>query len=70
MSPASPDCPLCGHPPHIGFPTQYFCGNEECALIMWDPTLPLAELRRQIAEDRPEDKIDLSGLPDLPDPST
>jgi hypothetical protein len=42
--PLCPDCPLCGQPPRFAIgPTQAFCGNDDCTLILWDPSLSLDE---------------------------
>lgn len=43
-----PVCPGCGQPP-MQFavplvPEQAFCGNDQCHVIMWDPTKTLDEL--------------------------
>jgi hypothetical protein len=36
----TPLCPLCGQPPAlIVFDRQWFCGNEECKTLCWDPTM-------------------------------
>lgn len=38
----TPDCPMCGKPPLFGFgDSQAFCGNNDCTLILWDPSLSL-----------------------------
>ena len=38
----TPNCPLCGRPPLFAFGNeQAFCGNDDCTLILWDPTLSL-----------------------------
>jgi hypothetical protein len=39
----TPDCPLCGHPPVMMFGdgTQALCGNDDCTLIFWDPSVSL-----------------------------
>ena len=41
----TPDCPFCGHPPAMVFGggSQAFCGNEDCTLLKWDPSLSLDE---------------------------
>lgn len=40
----TPGCPLCGKPPRFAVgPTQAFCGNDDCTLILWDPSLSLDE---------------------------
>lgn len=40
--PLTPNCPLCGKPPLFAVgPTQAFCGNDDCTLILWDPSLSL-----------------------------
>jgi hypothetical protein len=42
--PVTPGCPLCGKPPLFAAgPTQAFCGNDDCTLICWDPSLSLDE---------------------------
>jgi len=49
-----PHCPWCGSPP-VGliastiYPT-FFCRNEECPALTWDPTLPAIELLRSVGE--------------------
>jgi len=37
----TPDCPLCGQPPAIMIPggTQVFCGNDDCRMLCWNPSL-------------------------------
>lgn len=39
----TPRCPLCDGPPLLLFPstTQVFCGNDDCTLILWNPSLSL-----------------------------
>lgn len=38
----TPNCPLCGQPPLFAFgPTQALCGNDNCTLILWDPSVSL-----------------------------
>lgn len=39
-------CPVCDQPPifMLGGGTQAFCGNEECRVFTWDPTLSRDEL--------------------------
>ena len=39
----TPHCPLCGHPPVMVFGTQAFCGNDDCILILWNPSVSLDE---------------------------
>lgn len=41
----TPTCPVCGHPPMMVFGggTQAFCGNGDCRLLSWTPTLSLDE---------------------------
>ena len=41
----TPRCPLCDHPPGMVFGggTQAFCGNDDCWLLSWTPTLSLDE---------------------------
>ena len=42
--PLTPGCPFCGEPPLFAIgPTQALCGNDDCTLIMWDPSLSLDE---------------------------
>lgn len=37
----TPNCPICGHPPMMVFGggTQAFCGNDDCTMLNWTPTL-------------------------------
>ena len=37
----TPRCPLCGQLPVMVFGggTQAFCGNDDCTLVCWDPSL-------------------------------
>ena len=37
----TPDCPLCGEPPLwvLGGGTQAFCGNDNCRMFTWNPSL-------------------------------
>ena len=39
----TPRCPLCGQLPVMifGGGTQAFCGNDDCAILMWTPTKSL-----------------------------
>jgi len=39
----TPRCPLCDSLPVMvfGAGTQAFCGNDDCALLCWDPSLSL-----------------------------
>ena len=40
----TPDCPFCHRSPQMVVGgTQAFCGNDECELLCWDPTLSLDE---------------------------
>lgn len=41
----TPDCPECGNPPNIDFVVPFFCFEESCLVISWDPTKTLAEIR-------------------------
>lgn len=38
-------CPLCGAPPALAWPslTPWFCTNEDCDALAWDPYSTLAE---------------------------
>jgi len=37
-------CPLCGELPALVIgATQVFCGNNDCRLLMWDPSRSAAE---------------------------
>ena len=38
----TPRCPLCDRLPEFAVgPTQAFCGNDDCTLLCWDPSLSL-----------------------------
>jgi hypothetical protein len=39
----TPCCPLCGQLPMMVFGggTQAFCGNDDCTILCWTPTLSL-----------------------------
>jgi hypothetical protein len=39
----TPCCPLCGEAPMMVFGggSQAFCGNDDCVLLNWTPTLSL-----------------------------
>jgi hypothetical protein len=39
----TPRCPLCRQPPAIALPgaIQAFCGNDDCTLLCWNPSLSL-----------------------------
>jgi hypothetical protein len=39
----TPRCPLCNQPPAIALPgaTQAFCGNDDCDLWCWNPSVSL-----------------------------
>jgi hypothetical protein len=41
----TPDCPLCGALPLFTGCTPYFCANDECEVLYWDPSMTLAEIR-------------------------
>lgn len=43
--PVTPGCPFCGQSPVwvFGGGTQAWCGNDDCTLLMWDPSLSLDE---------------------------
>lgn len=51
MTLASPDCPLCGHPPLavLAGNTQAFCRNPECIAMSWNPSLTAAQNREHVA---------------------
>ena len=35
----TPVCPVCSRPPiFVLAGTQAFCGNDECRVLMWDPS--------------------------------
>ena len=40
----TPGCPICGEPPMMVFGdgTQAFCGNDDCRLLCWNPTVSAA----------------------------
>jgi hypothetical protein len=40
-----PKCPVCGAEPVLSWPTitPWFCPNEECDVLGWDPYSTLAE---------------------------
>ena len=39
----TPRCPVCSHLPMMMFGggTQAFCGNDDCNILMWDPSKSL-----------------------------
>lgn len=39
----TPHCPLCDWPPVMMLPggIQAFCGNDDCTLLCWNPSLSL-----------------------------
>jgi hypothetical protein len=41
----TPDCPRCGQPPAFTFLLPYFCRNDDCDVVSWEPTKTLAEIR-------------------------
>lgn len=43
MDGPTPACPLCGEPPVflLGGGTQAFCGNDDCTLLTWNPSVSL-----------------------------
>jgi hypothetical protein len=45
VRPLTPACPFCGQPPVflLGGGTQAFCGNDDCTLLTWNPSLSLDE---------------------------
>lgn len=45
QTPIGPDCPECGTPAEflVGDESA-FCGNDDCRILTWDPTMTLAEM--------------------------
>lgn len=41
-------CPGCDQPSALSFDTQAFCGNGECRVMSWNPTLPRTELMKHV----------------------
>jgi hypothetical protein len=41
----TPRCPLCDQPPALALPgfTQWWCGNDDCTILCWNPSLTLDE---------------------------
>jgi hypothetical protein len=33
----APLCPGCDRPPLFALTTQYWCGNDDCRVIVWNP---------------------------------
>lgn len=55
----TPLCPLCEQPPAFTLcgGVQAFCGNMECRVLTWNPSVTLAENLREWHD------IDLSDMP-------
>jgi len=34
----TPNCPACGRPPELALHEQSFCGNDDCEVLIWNPT--------------------------------
>lgn len=47
---ACPDCPICGHPPHMMLTDQAFCSNDDCRALMWNPSITPAENMKSIQQ--------------------
>ncbi len=54
-----PDCPICGHPPFFVLHgcVQAFCGNEDCAVMCWNPSRTQAENLADVTEHEVPDPI-------------
>ena len=50
--PIGNSCPGCGQPAVIELYRQSFCGNDDCHVFTWNPTMSLAELATDIGEIR------------------
>lgn len=37
-------CPSCKEPPLIEFPSQAWCGNDDCPILSWNPQCTMDEL--------------------------
>lgn len=49
--PVGNSCPGCGEPAELEVGTeQFFCGSNDCHVLMWNPTLTLEELQADIGE--------------------
>jgi hypothetical protein len=45
QAPVGPDCPECGTwAEFLVGDNQAFCGNDDCRILMWDPTMTRAEM--------------------------
>lgn len=44
VDPVGMTCPGCGNPPALAFPTQAWCGTDDCKIVTWNPTMTLDEL--------------------------
>lgn len=58
---ACPRCPVCGAPPLIEFVLPFFCADDGCRVMSWNPAQTREELREELADDKWR-KIDLTGL--------
>lgn len=41
----APRCPGCDQPPALMLDHQYWCGNEDCQALTWDPTEDPAQFK-------------------------
>ncbi len=44
------ECPGCGQLAAFALTTQAFCGNDECGVMMWNPTKTLEEMAEDIGQ--------------------
>lgn len=49
-APIGDSCPGCGQAATLELYRQSFCGNEDCHVVTWNPTMSLAELADNVNE--------------------
>lgn len=43
-------CPACGWMAKFAFSGQAWCGNDDCAVVCWDPTKSIEELLEDVLQ--------------------
>ena len=49
-TPVGLECPGCGKAPAFALSEQAFCGNDNCGVMMWNPTKTLEEMAADIGQ--------------------
>lgn len=48
--PTGNSCPGCGQPAALELSEQCWCGNDDCHVLTWNPTMSLKELAADVGE--------------------